>query len=159
MIGSLSDMIWDIYIVLFHKMGFGHQEDVYFLGVEKHLYFFYALGQPVCIPRCYVVHVNYFANLLSTAVRRFMSVLICSTCLDKIVSNLVKDSCIILISVCSCTLFAVIVGISVIFQLSWAYVIFGRRAAGLLFSCPGVFVMRILSVVRGEENLLRMISC
>jgi Na+-translocating ferredoxin:NAD+ oxidoreductase RnfD subunit len=63
-----------------------------------------------------------------------------SACLDKIVSNLVKDSCTILISVCSCVLFAVIV------------------AAGLSFSCPGVFVIRILAVVLGEENLVRMIS-
>jgi hypothetical protein len=63
--------------------------------------------------------------------------------LDKIVSNLVKDSCIILISVCSFVLFAVIVGVSMVFLVAWAYVIFGRPsvfcgAAGLSFSCPGV---------------------
>jgi hypothetical protein len=40
--------------------------------------------------------------------------LICSACLDNIVSNLVKNSCIIWISVCSCVLFAVIVGISIL---------------------------------------------
>jgi hypothetical protein len=33
-------------------------------------------------------------------------VLICSACLDKIVSNRVNDSCINLINVCSCVLFA-----------------------------------------------------
>jgi hypothetical protein len=87
-------------------MGFGHQEDVYFLDAEK----FYALDQLVCIPHRYVVYVNYFTNL-STVVRRFKSELICSACLDKIVSNLVKYSCIILISVCSFVLFAVIVGV------------------------------------------------
>jgi hypothetical protein len=59
------DIVWAIYIVLFRKMGFGHQEDVYFVGVEKYFYFFYALGQPICIPRCYVVCVYYFTNLLS----------------------------------------------------------------------------------------------
>jgi hypothetical protein len=26
-------------------MGFGHQEDVYFLGIKEHFYFFYGLGQ------------------------------------------------------------------------------------------------------------------
>jgi hypothetical protein len=122
-------------------MGFGDQEDVYILGVEKY-YFFYALGQPVCIPRRYVAYVNYFINLLSTVVRRIMSMLICSASLDKIVSNLVKDSCIILISVCSCMLFAEIVGISILFLVDWAYVIFYPSvfcgAVGLLFSCPDV---------------------
>jgi hypothetical protein len=93
-LGNVCGRDWDFYIVLFRKMGFGHQEDVYFLDVEIYFYFFYALGEPVCIPRRCVVYVNYFTNLLSTAVRRFMSVLICSACLDKIVSNLVKDSCI-----------------------------------------------------------------
>jgi hypothetical protein len=48
------------------------------------------LGEPVCIPPRYVVHVNYFTNLLSAVERRFMSVLIFSACMDKIVSNLVK---------------------------------------------------------------------
>jgi hypothetical protein len=62
------------------------------------------------------------------------------------VSNLLKDSCIILISVCSCVLFAVIVGVSIVFLVAWTYVIFGRPsvfcgAAGLPFSCPGVFVI------------------
>jgi hypothetical protein len=64
--------------------------------------------------------------------------------MDKIYSKLVKDSCIILISVCSCVLFAVIVGVSILFLVAWAYVIFGRPsvffgATGLLFSYPGVF--------------------
>jgi hypothetical protein len=75
-----------------------------------------------------------------------MSVLICSTCLNKIVSKLVKDSRIILISVCSRVLFAVIVGVSILFLVAYAYVIFGRPsvfcgAAGLSFSCPGVSVI------------------
>jgi hypothetical protein len=122
-------------------MGFGHQVDVCFLGVEKYFYVFYALGQPVCIPRRYVVYVNYFPDLLSTVVRRFVSVLICSAYMDKIVSKLVKDSCIILNNVCSCVLFAVIVGISILFLVAWAYVIFGHPsvfcgAAGLSFSYP-----------------------
>jgi hypothetical protein len=54
-----------------------------------------------------------------------MRVLICSACLDKIVSNLVKDSCIILINGCSCVLIAVIVGVSILFPVAWAYVNFG----------------------------------
>jgi hypothetical protein len=57
----------------------------------------------------------------------------------------VKDSCIILISVCSCMLFAVIV-VLILFLVAWAYVIFGRPSvfcggAGLSFSCPGLFVI------------------
>jgi hypothetical protein len=83
-VGSLCDRVWDIYIVLLRKMGFGRQQDVHFLGVEKYFYFLYALGQPICFPRRYVVYVNYLTNLLSTVVRRFMSVLICSSCLDEI---------------------------------------------------------------------------
>jgi hypothetical protein len=110
-VGRVCDIVWDIYIVLFRIMCFGHQEVFYFLGVEKYFYFFYALGQPICIPRRYVVYVKYFTKLLSTAVRRFMNVLVSSACLNKIVSNLVKDCCIILISLCSCVLFAVIAGI------------------------------------------------
>jgi hypothetical protein len=43
-----------------------------------------------------------------------MSVLICSACLEKIIYKLVEDSCIILISVCSSVLFAVIVGVSIL---------------------------------------------
>jgi hypothetical protein len=91
MVSSVCDVVWNIYILLFCQMGFGHQEDVSFLGVEKYLYFLYALDQAVCIPRLYVVYVNHFTNLLSTVVRRFISVLIFSACLDNIVSNLVKD--------------------------------------------------------------------
>jgi hypothetical protein len=82
MVSSICDVVCDIYIVLFHKMGFGHQEDDCFLGVEKYFSFFYVLGQPICIPRCYVVYVNYFTNLLSMVVRRFTSMLICSACLE-----------------------------------------------------------------------------
>jgi hypothetical protein len=52
-----------------------------------------------------------------------MSVLICSACLGNIVSKLVKDSCIILISLCSCVLFVVIVGVPIVFLVAWAYVI------------------------------------
>jgi hypothetical protein len=60
------------------------------------------LGQPVCMPCRYVVCVNHFTVLLRTVVSRFMSLLICSACLDKIVSNRVKDSCISLINVFLC---------------------------------------------------------
>jgi hypothetical protein len=120
--------------------------DVYFLGVEEYFYIFYALGQLVCIPRRYVAYVNYFTHFLSTVVRRFMSVLICSVCLDKIVSEFVKNFCIIFISARSCVLFAVIVGVSILFLVARAYVIFGRPsvfcgAAGLSFSCPVAFVI------------------
>jgi hypothetical protein len=71
-------------------------------------------------------------------------VLLCSACLDKIISNLAKVSCIILISVFSFVLFAVIVGFSILFLIARAYAIFGRPSvfygdAGLSFSCPGVF--------------------
>jgi hypothetical protein len=45
--------------------------------------------------------------------------LICSAFLDNIVSNLVKDSCIILSSVCSYVLFAAIVVILILF-VAWA---------------------------------------
>jgi hypothetical protein len=73
-------------------------------------------------------------------------VLICSACLNKIVPNLVKDSCIILISICSFVLILVIIGFSTLFLVAWAYVIFGRPsvfccAAGLSFSCPGLYVI------------------
>jgi hypothetical protein len=84
------DVVWNIYIVLSRKMGFGHQEDVYFLGVEE--YIFHTFGQPVFIPRRCVLFVNYFPNI-NTAVKRFMSVLICSHCLNKIISNLVMELC------------------------------------------------------------------
>jgi hypothetical protein len=40
MIGSVYDIVEDLYIVWFRKMGFGHHEDVYFMGVEKYFYFF-----------------------------------------------------------------------------------------------------------------------
>jgi hypothetical protein len=102
MFGSVSDIVWDIYIIMFCEMDFGHPRGC----AEKYDYFFHALGQPVCSPRRHVVYVNYFTNLLSAVVRRFMSVLICSACLDKIVSKLVKDSCIISINVCPCVLLA-----------------------------------------------------
>jgi hypothetical protein len=117
-------------------MGSGQQEDAYFLGVEKY---------PACNPRCYIVCVNYFTSSLSSVVGRFTSVLTCSACLDKIVSNHVKDSCISLINVCSCELFAEIFCVSVPLPAAWAYVIFGLPsvfygATGLSFSCLGVFV-------------------
>jgi hypothetical protein len=99
MVGSVFGIGGNFYIVSFPKMGFGHQANVYFLGAEKYFDFFHALGQPVCIPRRYIVCKNYFTSVLSTAVTRFMGVLICSACLDKIVSNRVKDSCISLINV------------------------------------------------------------
>jgi hypothetical protein len=110
-VGSVYSIGWDFYMVSFREIDFGHQEDVYFLGVEKYFDIFYALGQPVCNPRRYIVYVNCFTNLLSTVVRRFMSVLICSACLDKIVSNRVKDSCIILMNMFSCVLFVDIFGV------------------------------------------------
>jgi hypothetical protein len=73
-------------------------------------------------------------------------VLICPGSLGNIVSNLVKDSYIILISVCSSVLFAVIVGVSIVFLVAWAYVIFCCPsvfcgAAGFPFSCPLVFAI------------------
>jgi hypothetical protein len=52
-----------------------------------------------------------------------MSVFICSACLDKIVSNHVKDSCISLINVCSCAFFAEICRISILFLVACVYVI------------------------------------
>jgi hypothetical protein len=60
-------------------------------------------------------------------------------------------------------LFSVIFGVLILFLIAWVYVIFGRPsvfydAAGLSLSCSGVFVIRIFAVVRGEENLVRMIS-
>jgi hypothetical protein len=53
------------------------------------------------------------------------------------------NACISSISVCSCVLFAVIVGVSVLFLMAC----FGRPsvfcgAAGLSFPCPGVFAIR-----------------
>jgi hypothetical protein len=78
MAGSVCGIGWNFYIVSFRKMGFGHQDSIYFLGVEKYLDFFYALSQPVCIPCCYIVCVNYFTSSSSTELRRFMSVFICS---------------------------------------------------------------------------------
>jgi hypothetical protein len=74
-----------------------------------------------------------------------MSVFICSASLDKIVSNHVKDSCIILINVCSCGLFA---------EIFWRFHTTSGRldvchfrhssvfcgAAGLSFPCLDIFV-------------------
>jgi hypothetical protein len=59
-----------------------------------------------------------------------------------------------LTSVCSCVLFTVIIGISILFPVAWAYVIFDRPSlfsgtAGFYFSCPGVFVVRILNCYSG----------
>jgi hypothetical protein len=56
-------------------------------------------------------------------------------------------------------LFAVIVGFSILFLVTWAYVIFGRPsvfcgAAGLSFSYASVFVISILAIIEGEENLM-----
>jgi hypothetical protein len=47
-----------------------------------------------------------------------MSVLICPACMYKIVWDLVKDAFIILISVCFCVSFAVIVGVSILFLVA-----------------------------------------
>jgi hypothetical protein len=125
MVGSVFGIGGNFYIVSFPKMGCGHQEDFYFLCAEKYFDFVYALGQPFCIPPCYTECVNYYISLLSTVVRRFMSVLICSVCLDKIVSNRVKNSCIILINVCSCVLFAESFHVSILHLIACEYVIFG----------------------------------
>jgi hypothetical protein len=51
-VGSVCGIVWDIYIFLCRKIGFGQNEDVYFPGVKKYAYF-YALPQRVCIPRRY----------------------------------------------------------------------------------------------------------
>jgi hypothetical protein len=40
MVSSVCDIIWDFYILLFLKVGFGHEEDIYFLGIEKYFYSF-----------------------------------------------------------------------------------------------------------------------
>jgi hypothetical protein len=74
-----------------------------------------------------------------------MSMVICSACFDKIVSNRVKDSCINLISVFSSVLFADICDVPMLFLADYAYIIsdlpsgFGD-AAGFAFSCLGIFV-------------------
>jgi hypothetical protein len=77
---------------VFHFIcSFGDQIDISFLCVEKYLYFLNAYGQPSCIPRRYAVYVNYFTDFLSTMVMRFMSILICSACLNKVFLKFVKD--------------------------------------------------------------------
>jgi hypothetical protein len=60
-------------------------------------------------------------------------------------------------------LFAEIFVASVLFLLAWAYVIFDLPsvffgAAGLSFSCLGIFLKRILVIGRGEEIIVRIIS-
>jgi hypothetical protein len=75
-----------------------------------------------------------------------MRVPIGSACLDKIVSNFVKDFCVILISVCLCVLFNAIVGVSILFLVAWVYVIFCPPsmfcdAAELSFPYSLVFVI------------------
>jgi hypothetical protein len=86
-----------------------------------------------------------------------MSVLICSVRLDKIVSNRVKASCIILINVCFCVLFAKIVRVSILFLLSWTYDIFGLPS--VFWHAPGLSFcgLSILACGQGEANLLQMI--
>jgi hypothetical protein len=58
-------------------------------------------------------------------------------------------------------LFAVIVGVSMLFLVAWAYITFGHPSvfcdAGLSLFCLGEFVMRIFAVVWDEEMLARMI--
>jgi hypothetical protein len=83
-------------------MGFRLEEFVRSLSVGK--YSFCALEQHVCIALSCAAYVNHFTSLLSTVVRRFMSMLISSVCLDTIVSNRMKDS-----SVYFCVCFAVTV--------------------------------------------------
>jgi hypothetical protein len=78
-VGSIYSIGWDFYIVSFREIGFGRQEDVYFLGVEKYFNIFYALGQPICNPRRYTVYMNDFTGMV---VMIFMSVLIYSACLE-----------------------------------------------------------------------------
>jgi hypothetical protein len=55
-----------------------------------------------------------------------MSILVYSAFLDKIYSKTVKDCYIVLISVSSCVLFAVILVVSILHVVAWAYVILGR---------------------------------
>jgi hypothetical protein len=50
MIDSVCGIGWNCYIVLFRQMDFGHQEDLYLLGVEKYSDLIYASSQTVCIP-------------------------------------------------------------------------------------------------------------
>lgn len=144
-VGSVSGTGRDFYIVSFRKIEFGHQEDVYFLDVEKYFGIFQLLGQPICIPQCYVIYVNYFTSLLSKVVRIFMKAFICSVCLVKIVSNRVKNSSISLINMLSFVLFAEIFVVSILFLIAWAYMISDLpsvycSAAWLSSSCLGVFV-------------------
>jgi hypothetical protein len=47
-VGSVCGIGCDIYVVLFRKMDFGHEGNVYFLNVEE--YFYNAVGQLVFIP-------------------------------------------------------------------------------------------------------------
>jgi hypothetical protein len=120
MLGSICDISWDIYTVSFRKIGFD----------TKRMSIFWALRNTSTSFMSWVSPFVFYAAML----------LISSACLDKIVSNLVKDSCIILISVCSCVMFAVIVGVSILFLVAWTYVIF-CGAAGLSLSCLCVFVI------------------
>jgi hypothetical protein len=53
-------------------------------------------------------------------------------------------------------LFVVIVGVSILLLFAWADVL--QFSVVLSFSRLGVSVIRILAVVRGEDNLVRMIS-
>jgi hypothetical protein len=61
-----------------------------------------------------------------------MSVLICSACLDKIVSNCMKGSCIIWISLCSCVLFAEI------FVFQYYFRLLGRMSFSVILQFSGV---------------------
>jgi hypothetical protein len=44
MVGSICVILWDMYVVLFCKMDVEHQDDIYFLGVEKYFYFLHVFG-------------------------------------------------------------------------------------------------------------------
>jgi hypothetical protein len=153
---------WNFYIFSFRKIDFGHQEDVYFLAVEKYFHIVYALSQSLLFYAAILYAWINFTSLLSAVVRRFMSVLICSACFDKIVSNRLKNSCISLICVLLCFLLRVLL-FPILILLAWAYVIFGLPsvflgAEKLSFSCLGIFVKRILVIRRGEAKLVHIIS-
>jgi hypothetical protein len=146
-------------LIPYCKIGFRNQEDVYFLGVEKYFDFSYALGQPVCIPRCYFVYVNCLTLCWILWWGYSWACPFVQLCFGKTVSNLVKGSCINLINMCYCVVFVEIFYISILCLLAWAYIISVLPsdvcgAAGLSISCLGVSVKWVL----GEVNLVHMIS-
>jgi hypothetical protein len=74
MVGSVRGIGWDCY--KFRSVEWvSDTRRMSVFWVLKYLYF-YLLGQPLCTARRYVVYVKHFTNLLSTVVRRFISVLV-----------------------------------------------------------------------------------